>query len=385
MDLHSPSFPSDISALLPNRVTPGEEARLTRPLSVYIAFTNRCKFKCSYCYAERPQTTEMSLTEWIAVFDELQRHGIFIVDIGGTDLFTRSDAIELLQEMVNRQFVFFVSTKSGLSYSTLQRMAHMGIGVDNVPPHLQRPIQVSLDSMDEDEAASLTGKPDALRQALHSIDRMIAVGMKPRVKCVLTSRNSNQMRPLTTALVSRGIYSLHFVQYGRSFYRHDDAYFVTMKQKHALEKEFNQLKQEYPNIDLTYDGVAGSDGSDSTQRFSIQQWDKRNFCSAGRSTMLINPNGDVTLCEQIPHREEHIVGNINTASLMDIWNSERMRNYIYPARERFTGSVCYSCDQFDDCHKGRGRCFREAMFAFGSIYDAPPQCPKQIKMSPRMK
>jgi len=60
--------------------------RLERPLSVRIAFTNRCVCDCLYCFAERNHCEEMNIQQWIQIFDELAKNEIALVDIGGSDI-----------------------------------------------------------------------------------------------------------------------------------------------------------------------------------------------------------------------------------------------------------------------------------------------------------
>src|SRR5690606_37585766 len=92
------------------------------------------------------------------------------------------------------------------------------------------------------------------------------------------------------------------------------------------------------------------------RNLSPENWKNRTVCSGGRSNMIIQPNGDVTLCEQIPHKEEFIVGNVFDDGIMGVWNSERVRDFIYPSRGKFKNSVCYECPEFEDCHQVKGYC-----------------------------
>jgi MoaA/NifB/PqqE/SkfB family radical SAM enzyme len=71
---------------------------------------------------------------------------------------------------------------------------------------------------------------------------------------------------------------------------------------------------------------------------------------------------------------------------MEVWKSPRLLDFLYPEREKFEGTVCFDCSQFDECigPEGlRGYCYRDALFYYGSIYDAPPECPWQNKPTPR--
>jgi hypothetical protein len=55
---------------------------------------------------------------------------------------------------------------------------------------------------------------------------------------------------------------------------------------------------------------------------------------------------------------------------------------VYPEREKFAGTVCFDCPEFDECHTEKGQkgyCYFDALFHYKSIYDAPPDCPRQNK------
>ncbi|MBU7023979.1 MAG: hypothetical protein HXS40_07405, partial [Theionarchaea archaeon] len=119
----SPSLRGSLTHLLPDFADYHFPApRLERPLSVMIAFTNRCTCSCRYCYAERRHCRESDVNQWIPVFDELAENEIFLVDIAGGDIFAREDALEILGEMVSRDFTFFLSTKSLISLDEAERL-----------------------------------------------------------------------------------------------------------------------------------------------------------------------------------------------------------------------------------------------------------------------
>ena len=191
----SPSFSGHRSLFIPNFATykfPG--CKLARPLSVMVALTNYCRTDCVYCYAERKIDKELSADEWIDIFDELKDNEIYIVDILGGDALARKDAVRLLTEMAARDFVFFLSTKCPIDMSTASRLAELGVGRPNVPPHLKRDIQISVDSEDPALADRLVGRRAYLDRAKRSVKNCVAAGMAPRVKGVLHLAQSGSGR-----------------------------------------------------------------------------------------------------------------------------------------------------------------------------------------------
>lgn len=379
----SPSLDSEsLQSLIPCLATYDlPRGRLDRPLGVNIALTNRCVTNCRYCYAERNRCREMSLSELRTVFDELFANDIYLVDITGGDLFARGDALDVLDEMVKRQFVFFISTKSFISQEVAERLSSMGIGKPALPPHLIRPLQFSVDSADHTIAAHLVRRPNYLEKIVESVRNVIRAGCSPRVKAVLTSRNANAAEGVVDLFSHLGVCDFQFVQYGRSFFRHDDSLFLTLEQKQLLLATTNKLKSRFPHIDLSIQEDTSLGG---VRCATWDQWRQRAVCSGGRTNMVVKPNGDVTLCDQMPHQREYVMGNVLTDGVLNVWNSPLIRSFNNPSRASFLGAACFSCSEFDACHDDRqGYCYRDALFAYGTIYEAPPDCPEQKRIGLR--
>ena len=357
--------------------------RLERPLSVQIAFTNRCICDCRYCYAEKRACPEANLDQWKNVFDELVENEIFLVDIAGGDIFARDDALTILEEMVARDFTFFLSTKSLISRDAAERLAEMGIGRFDMPRHLIRRVQVSVDSANGDVVSFLVRRSRYLKQATQSIVNLLQVGIAPRIKCVLTSFNADAPKDIVHNFSELGVTDFDFVYYTKSYYCHDDALFLSWEQKLHLHETANRLKTEYPTLNITFQDETKTE---KPLCRSCELWHSRAVCSGGRSNMIIQPNGDVTLCDQIPHRDPFVVGNVFDQGVLGVWQSPKLIEFLYPEREKFTGTACFDCSEFDECigqKTQRGYCYRDALFYYGSIYDAPPECPWQYKDLPR--
>jgi len=373
----SPSLHVQAELDLPPLKLTNAPTRLYKPISVMIASTNRCCANCIYCYAERKACPELSLGDLCQIFDDLRSHEIYIVDLVGTDIFVRRDAIRILEEMVARDFVFFLSTKSRIGPETALRLADLGIGIPGLSPHLVRPVQVSIDSADNGVASFLTKCRNYLYTAEETVKNLLHVGIKPKVKCVLTQFNGSAPEQLIEHFAAIGVDAFQFVQYGRSHYRHNDQLFLRKDQKLTLSQEMRRIAEQNPTLRIEYqdDTTAGDAGSITTP----DTWRKRGLCSAGRVNMEVMPNGDCILCDQIPHSGEFIVGNILKQGVMGLWHDPKVTSFIFPTRDHFVGTVCFNCKEFDACHHGLGYCFRDSLFNYGTVFDAPPNCPRQIR------
>jgi radical SAM protein with 4Fe4S-binding SPASM domain len=349
--------------------------RTSVPVSVLVNLTNRCVADCRYCYAERNQCQELTTAEWIGIFDQLAGLGIRIVDLAGADPFMRPDIFELLRAMVERGFTFSVSTKSHISPRSARRLAELGIGRE-LPGTVDRGVQVSVDSANNQLASWLTGVNNYLDRARSTTVNLIAAGINPRIKCVMTSYNWDEAEAIVELFSSLGARRFQFVQYGRSLYRHSDDLFLTIEQKRTLSETMPLLVGKHRDLEIVFQDETGEAKAPEQVKAA---WQQRAICTGGRAALLILPNGDLSLCEQLPHVPEFVVGNLIEQSLLDIWNGAAVDRFIHPERSKFEGTACFACPDFDPCHLGRGYCYRDSLTAFGSVYDAPPGCPRQEK------
>jgi radical SAM/SPASM domain protein of ACGX system len=89
-------------------------------------------------------------------------------------------------------------------------------------------------------------------------------------------------------------------------------------------------------------------------------------CNCGRNHITILPNGDVYACR----RMESKVGNVNSATLYDIWTGVEMSKY----RQYQNFKKCVKCELQYVC---RG-CPSVTYGYTGSMYDEDPQCWKEV-------
>ena len=375
----SPSLSDDRTRLIPELSSyeiPQE--RLLRPLKVNISFTERCRTDCIYCYAERsPKNPDIDFIKICELLDQLESNDIFIVDITGGDFLSRADAGDILKQMVKRNFIFYLSTKCYISEELAGLMAELGIGRQDSLPHLQRTLQLSVDSADSQIASYLVRRPNYLEQMIESVSNLVRAGVSPVVKSVLSSFNSQTPRGLVKLFSDLGVVNFQFVQYARSYYRHKDELFLSPETKKHLAREFQKIHEDFPDLHITYENKP------SEENMNWEEWHNRSICSGGRVSMLVKGNGDVILCDQIPHIPRHVVGNVFKQGFLEVWGSQALTDFLHPPKNLFEKTVCYNCPEFDNCHTSKGYCYRDSFFAYGSLYDAPPNCPAQQKPHPR--
>jgi radical SAM protein with 4Fe4S-binding SPASM domain len=239
-------------------------------------------------------------------------------------------------------------------------------------------IQISVDSVIPGEASYLTGVSGYFKRAQKSITNLINAGIHPIVKSVLTPYNYKSFTETINYFTSIGVTEFQFVQYSRSPYRHRDDLFLTLEQKKWLSRtseQLNLLNRKDINITIQTD----TEEHDPLKRLNSKEWQDRSICSGGRSTFCILNNGDISLCEQMPHQPQYIFGNVSGSSVLNMWNNPKITNFLFAPRNQFLNSPCHDCAEFEICHFCKGYCYREALFNYGSVFDAPPDCPFQKK------
>jgi len=168
-----------------------------------------------------------------------------------------------------------------------------------------------------------------------------------------------------------------FTSYGRSLYRHHDGLFCSPTDLREFECEFNKIQTEFPHKSLSFSGMY-PDPYDGNETMRSSTYWKRAFCTANRRGVVVLPNGKVTVCEELYSHECFIVGDLTKQTLMEVWNSPRALKLVHPDQSTVLDGPCKHCPDFHRCHEGLGRCFREALRAYG--YKKPhwpdPRCPR---------
>ncbi|MDR1112592.1 MAG: SPASM domain-containing protein [Bacteroidales bacterium] len=102
-------------------------------------------------------------------------------------------------------------------------------------------------------------------------------------------------------------------------------------------------------------------------------------CTGNVNSFFVLPDGKVTICEQMYWHPFFILGDLSKQSIMEMWNSEKaLALWNFSQDEVREKSPCKHCEEFEECRRGLGNCWRMAISAYGNEnYDFPmPDCPK---------
>jgi radical SAM protein with 4Fe4S-binding SPASM domain len=169
---------------------------------------------------------------------------------------------------------------------------------------------------------------------------------------------------------------VRFATYCRSGYHHKDKLFNHPDDFRWLDKEIDKLKEEFPDDDIFYQNGAPLPEPESLENRE-QRWKDRSYCTAGRTGLVVCASGKVVACEQMPERDGDYLGDLRTQSIQEVWKGKDLDEYLlHPPMERFKGTPCYECEDFEQCQSVLGQCVRDCVIHYGTRWTPTPACPR---------
>jgi len=341
------------------------------PSEILWHVTSDCATDCQYCYLKRrkiPQSNLVSKERMLELLAEAKQIGVFSIEPSGGDILLYPYLFDFLDAITEHEFMpVRISTKAYLSKETAKHLAEY-------PTIFE--IQFSMDSTVAEVADYLTQTPGFHTRTEESIRNALETGLKVATKAVITPYNVCTIPRLYRDLKNIGVGDIRTATYCRSAYHHKDRLFNHIEDYDWLDKKLDVLKKEFPDDQIGYQNGRPMVGPRDIE-LRQEAWKGRTRCAAGRTSFLICADGKVIPCEQLPENEEMFVGDLTTQSIEEVWNSKKLlEKTIYYPKEKFKNTICYECEEIDNCHTKMGYCIRDTYHECGTIYEAAPGCPK---------
>ncbi len=359
----------------------GATWRLHTPNSMLFLPTLQCGFRCLYCYADyqpKRDPNEMSLVEIERILDECRDLQFASVSLSGGDPFLRKDIFEIIAMLYDRGYREDIPTKSPLNESQIKRLRDIGA----------RNIQLSLDSpLDAGVVERHVGKKGYFPKIMRTLHRFGDEGFNVGITCVLTKFNIDSVPEIIEYFGNLGFVNrVSFTLAASSIYRDFHEIFPHPNAMQSFENRGPEFRERYPHMFIKLDSVPDPYYMSVEER---REWyAKRAHCSGGRYAFVLLPDGRVTLCEELYYHPEYIVGDLRHQSIPEMWNSPEMMRVMEPVRDDFVGSPCFECEEFDECHRTQGRCWKRALKAYRDQPNAAhwpdPYCPSAPQLTQRL-
>lgn len=350
------------------------------PMSITLMLNNKCATTCEYCYADIRNRThcQIPFDRICSLLKDAYDHDIYDFSLLGGEVFLYKEWYALLKEM--KKYGYYpdlISTKVPLNKTEVDKLKNVITDATD--------IQLSLDSTDISQLEMLLKvKNDYLEKITLMLHLMENAKINVSIATTLIKRNSNIENIENIAKYLSQFSNIKSWNIGPAF---DSLYIQSFHKIKADYKTLNNIRTYIESIKDKYNFEIDFDNSFLDKEYYGSKGSKEfkgASCSANRHHMLILPDGNVTICEQLYWNPLFIVGNIQESSIEAVWNSERSLFFANLEQHDIKKeSICSSCGMFKECYLNMNRCWVEVLKAYGDEnWDFPdPRCiyaPKMI-------
>ena len=297
-----------------NRILLGEQLPLDAPLSIILDVSERCNFKCSYCfrsgkkdetwgYAAKNEIMPMALFEMVVkqITEFPHRPKSISLSGHGEPLCNPhlAEMAQLLKESHATESIEIHTNASLLTESTVQKITKAGFSR----------IVVSLQGLDADGYERVCGVKIIWERFYHNLE--------------LLYKNKNSQLNIHIKISNVAFNQGDRVKEEERFY----SLFNPIADSVYIEKAVPLWK----NIDVNTNVMENKFGFDVGEV---------NYCPIVFYKMFIAPDGEIYPCTQLPPPMS--LGNIHITSLIDAWNSSERYSFLEDHLQ-MTRRGCVSC------------------------------------------
>jgi len=354
--------------------------RLFTPVRINLQLMMNCYTDCIYCYANRKMQLGklLSLKRILSLIEEAKSIGVCDFDINGGEVLLHPNCMEIISALIKNNYNPYISTKVPISKEKIEQLKQTGLKV----------MQISLDSIDRDILKKMIKVNDSyIDQMKQTLFHLNKIGFRIYINTIITSYNSDtQVLEDLVSFLSQyeNVKRIRFNGVGYSIYKSAEDFLkfrTNDKFTNLMDSSFmGYIRKKYPQIELIFS--PGEKECDYLEG-KMDRFRKRAICTGNMRSMVILPDGKVTICEELYNHPQFIIGDVTTHSIMEVWDSEKALNLFNIKSESISDkSVCKKCETFDICRHYKGVCWKTILMAYGNEnWDFPdPRCPQSPEM-----
>lgn len=349
--------------------------RLDKPVSLMLMPTDKCFTDCEYCYACRRKIDPNALLpipRILELVSEAADLGVININLDGGDLLARDGHLEILAHIHSEGIVAGISTKGFVSKRHAAALYDAGV----------RWVQVGLDSI-EPVGNKLVNRRGYVRRAIEAIRNLAEANINVRTNSIIVSDSLAYLPQLIDLLMTLPLVNVKIAPAFGSAYRGTPDLLLDSRQKDWFRQQMSLAAEKYPSRKGDINWECKDDTLDLSREQAAERFHARPMCSSGRSQIVIAPDGKVVTCEMSPQDGDFVVGDCTHQTIMEVWNSEELKQWWNPPRSRFNGTPCDDCPEFHDCIGATGQCWFRAFSTYGTPYAPHPDCRRAERPSRR--
>jgi radical SAM protein with 4Fe4S-binding SPASM domain len=270
------------------------------PVRAIFELTYRCNYRCVHCYLGKKKSAsfskkELNTKEVFNILDQLEEIGCFTLGLTGGEVFLRKDIFDILDYAKRRGFNIAVLTNGSLlSEAFIDRLKELKLNK----------IDITLNSLNADTFDRITKSAGFLPKVMASLNYLYKrkVPFSLKTNCMVLNRDevvSISRFANTFGVAHRINYQLSPTLSGSlNTYKHRIGF-----------REFDKIHQAcYPQM---YTLTKGNTNKKNNSILARRDTNRVFNCSAGETSLTINPFGELKLCIEIDYPKYNILkGNL---------------------------------------------------------------------------
>jgi radical SAM protein with 4Fe4S-binding SPASM domain len=317
---------------------------LPRPTSVRAMLTERCNYKCLYCWHWRQEsyTPEMTVDEWKQILDQIRDYaGPFPIQFLGGEPMVWPGFIELVEYCRARKIRWGTITNGSVLNPRLVKAA-----VASRPTNIDVSVDANTPAV-HDQARGVRGSFAHIEAGLmRLLEERAATGARfpIRIKTTVHKLNANCLLELVDWVTNLPDVTIDFSPVRLSGPADRDRLYL---QANAELGEFDAVVDKL--IERKASGAPIESSPERLRALSMhfrggrQVFHGYGECRAGLRTLDIRPDGSVNHCSKFP------IGNLRTQTLRELWEHPSRRKIIESTLscEHAGGNMCgMSCTSY---------------------------------------
>lgn len=333
------------------------------PIKITWMLNNKCAVHCNYCYADTlHKCHEISFEKFQEVIEECRKENMQGCEIIGGDFFVKRNWNKFLTCLIRNGFSpSFISTKKNLTKEELElliKINYSGI------------LQFSLDSFSQHEIESIlhcsSEYLDKVKNMFLYLSILKGLPFKVRISTVLTQANANikTIQDMYSFFSSLKLITEWEIRFAMPSFEQSNNFLCTNTQIDEITEYIHNLKI---NSFIPISFVEYNQTNPHTQCFLAESGNHDYRCSANMRHCFILPDGKITLCERLYWNPNFIIGDLNTMTLPEIWNSSKAMQLAFDMEQYISKqSICFTCKGKELCFSKHKRCWVNVVNKWGT-------------------
>jgi len=322
------------------------------PYAVTFETTYHCNEECIHCYMERDKQS-LGFNKIVHILDQLAEAGTLFIAFTGGELFTRKDALEIIDAAHQRSFVIDI-----LSNGTMidEEVAAF------LSQRRVRRVQLSVYGSCADTHDMITQIPGSFMLTLRGLHALTGAGVKVELAFPMMRRNFDERYEVwEMAKMFECPISPSPIITARN-----DGSFDT----HGFRLSNEQFKDFYADVEFSALYNGRKPFSDHQLYFGFTDILEAAPCYSGFNTCAITPEGRVFPCNQLLLE----VGDLRKSTFAEIWHGPKLHKLrSYTIRDL---PKCSSCQLLKSC----SRCPGLALLEGGDLLGPSPENCRQAQI-----